>query len=101
MANKRTLIKARGSSPPAKLTAAPTRANQMRRTTSRRRSAPYRGTPANDGFSMSITVSSTTIRYATWFLATVFVLAISWLAPDAAALAAKAKALCELLRLLK
>jgi hypothetical protein len=50
---------------------------------------------------MSITVSSTTIRYATWFLATVFVLAISWLAPDAAALAAKAKALCELLRLLK
>jgi hypothetical protein len=61
----------------------------------------YWATPANDGFSMSITISATTIRYATWFFSTVLVLAVSWLAPDAAALAAKVKALCELLKLLK
>ena len=50
---------------------------------------------------MSITISSTTIRYATRLLATVLVLAVCWLAPDAVALAAKAKAFCEVLKLLK
>jgi hypothetical protein len=46
-------------------------------------------------------MSPTAIRYAGWLLAIMLVLAVCWFAPDAAVLAAKVKAICEALKLLK
>jgi hypothetical protein len=50
---------------------------------------------------MSVTISGTAIRYAAWFVASMAVLAMCWLAPDAAVLATKLKAICEAIKLLK
>jgi hypothetical protein len=55
----------------------------------------------DEGFSVSITMGATAIRYAGWLLAVLLVLAMCWFAPDAAVLAAKVKAICEALKLLK
>jgi hypothetical protein len=46
-------------------------------------------------------MSPTAIRYAGWLLAIMLVVAVCWFAPDAAVLAAKVKAICEALKLLK
>jgi hypothetical protein len=46
-------------------------------------------------------MSPTAVRYAGWLLAVMLVLAVCWFAPDAAVLAAKVKAICEALKLLK
>jgi hypothetical protein len=46
-------------------------------------------------------MSPTAIRYATWLLTILVLLAVCWCAPDAAVLAAKLKALCEAVKLLK
>jgi hypothetical protein len=50
---------------------------------------------------MSISMSPTAIRCAAWLLAIMLVLTVCWFAPDAAVLAAKVKAICEALKLLK
>jgi hypothetical protein len=50
---------------------------------------------------MSISMSPTAIRCVAWLLAIMLVLTVCWFAPDAAVLAAKVKAICEALKLLK
>jgi hypothetical protein len=46
-------------------------------------------------------MSPTAVRSTAWLLAVLLVLAMCWFAPDAAVLAAKVKAICEALKLLK
>jgi hypothetical protein len=50
---------------------------------------------------MSISMGPTAIQCAGWLLAIMLVLAVCWFGPDAALLAAKVKAICEALKLLK
>jgi hypothetical protein len=56
---------------------------------------------ADPGFSISLTMSPTAIRYASWLLMIIVALGVCWCAPDAAVLAAKLKAVVEIVKLLK
>lgn len=58
-------------------------------------------TPVAEGFSMSVTISATAIRYVAWFVTNMTVLAMCWFAPDAAVLATTLKAICEAIKLPK
>ena len=56
---------------------------------------------SDQGFSLSITVGPTALRYLTLFSGGLILLAVCWFAPDAAALAAKVKAICEVAKLFR
>ncbi|MDT4966941.1 MAG: hypothetical protein QOJ64_1678 [Acidobacteriota bacterium] len=99
MTNMRISNKARSLSPPAKVKSPSRHLKHAQRSTCA--SAAGRDTPADHGFSMSISMSPTAIRCAAWLLAIMVVLTVCWFAPDAAVLAAKVKAICEALKLLK
>jgi hypothetical protein len=101
MTKKQISIKTRSSLPTAKILSASRRVSRMKRRVSTHESHPSPATPADRGVLVSISISPTAIRYAGWLVAVMLILAVCWFAPDAAVLAAKVKAICEALKMLK
>jgi hypothetical protein len=101
MTNKQISAKARRSLLPAKVSSSWRHAKRTKRRRRTVESDLPSETPADHGFSVSIHMGPTAIHYAGWLLAAILVLTVCWLAPDAAVLAAKVKAICDALRLLK
>src|SRR5947208_1252439 len=99
--DKRISVRLRKQSPAAESGRGRTPATGSRRRANRGPSEPRAVKTAEQGLSISVTMSLTAIRYATWLLTILVLLAVCWCAPDAAVLAAKLKALCEAVKLLK
>jgi len=101
MSNTRSLSKSRSRSAPPKSeqVAAPHRVSS--RGPRLRRSGVREAPNENQGFSLSVSMSATTVKYASWFLTIILLLIVCSYAPDAVVLAAKLKAICEVLKALR
>src|SRR5205807_10432164 len=101
MTKKRTMIKRRRLPATAQLSPITSHGRLRPRQNVKARLTKAREGPTSydQGFSLSVTVSPSAIRYVSWLLGALTLLAACWYAPDAAVLAGKLKAMCEVLKL--
>jgi hypothetical protein len=101
MSNTRSLSKSRSRSAPRKLEQFAAAHRASSHGPRLRRSDGPEASNGNQGFSFTVSMSATTVKYVSWFLTIILLLIVCSYAPDAVVLAAKLKAICEALKALR